>query len=52
MVGRVLPRFGEALHLAFTNAFLHGLIVGSYVAGAVVAVGVLTIVLFLPVNWT
>ncbi|HUC36731.1 MAG TPA: DHA2 family efflux MFS transporter permease subunit [Acidimicrobiales bacterium] len=39
---------GNAVHLAATNAFLHGMSVGCVVAGAVAAAGALFAVAFLP----
>ena len=42
------PVAGQALHLAATNAFLHGLTVGSLVAGGVAAAGAVLAALFLP----
>jgi predicted MFS family arabinose efflux permease len=44
------PALGEALRLASTNAFLHGLSVGALVAGGVAAVGAVLAVLFLPAH--
>ena len=42
------PALGQALHLAATNAFLHGLTIGALVAGGVAALGALLAALFLP----
>jgi EmrB/QacA subfamily drug resistance transporter len=42
------PVLGQGLHLAATDAFLHGLTVGSLVAGGVAAAGALLAVAFLP----
>jgi hypothetical protein len=42
------PAAGQAIHLAATNAFLHGLSIGSVVAGSVAAAGAVAAVLFLP----
>jgi EmrB/QacA subfamily drug resistance transporter len=44
------PALGQALHLASTNAFLHGLTVGSLVAGGVAAAGALLAAVFLPAH--
>src|SRR5215472_1065919 len=43
-----LPALGRALQHASSNAFLHGLAIGSLVAGGVAAVGAVLAVLFLP----
>jgi hypothetical protein len=42
------PVLGQALRLAATNAFLHGLTVSVLVAGGVAAAGAILTVLFLP----
>ena len=42
------PALGQALRLASTNAFLHGLTVGVLVAGGVAAAGAILTALFLP----
>ena len=42
------PVLGSALKESSTNAFLHGLVVGSLVAGGVAAAGAVLAVLFLP----
>ena len=42
------PALGQAVHLAATNAFLHGLSVGCLVAGGVAAAGAVLAVRFLP----
>ena len=42
------PVLGQALRLAATNAFLHGLTVGALVAGGVAAAGAILAALFLP----
>ena len=42
------PAIGQAIHLAATNAFLHGLSIGCVVAGSVAAAGAVAAVLFLP----
>jgi EmrB/QacA subfamily drug resistance transporter len=42
------PALGQALRLASTNAFLHGLTVGALVAGGVAAAGALLAAAFLP----
>jgi MFS family permease len=42
------PALGQALHLAATNAFLHGMTIGALVAGAVAGAGALLAALFLP----
>jgi EmrB/QacA subfamily drug resistance transporter len=46
------PALGQAVHLASTNAFLHGLTVGALVAGGVAAAGALLAALFLPAQPT
>ena len=42
------PPLGRAIHLAATNAFLHGLSVGCVVAGGVAAAGAVAAAAFLP----
>ncbi len=42
------PALGHALRLASSGAFLHGLTIGSLVAGGVAAAGAVLAVLFLP----
>jgi EmrB/QacA subfamily drug resistance transporter len=42
------PALGQALHLAATSAFLHGMTIGALVAGAVAGAGALLAALFLP----
>ena len=42
------PSLGNALRLASTNAFLHGLTIGVLVAGGVAAAGAILAALFLP----
>jgi predicted MFS family arabinose efflux permease len=42
------PALGQALHLASTNAFLHGLTTGALVAGGVAAAGAILSAVFLP----
>ena len=42
------PVLGQALRLASTNAFLHGLTLGALVAGGVAAAGAIVTVVFLP----
>jgi EmrB/QacA subfamily drug resistance transporter len=42
------PVLGQALRLAATNAFLHGLVIGALVAGGVAAAGAVLTALFLP----
>jgi len=42
------PAVGQAIHLAATNAFLHGLSIGCVVAGGVAAAGAVAAVAFLP----
>jgi EmrB/QacA subfamily drug resistance transporter len=42
------PAIGQAIHLAATNAFLHGLSIGCVVAGSVAAAGAVAAVAFLP----
>jgi hypothetical protein len=42
------PALGHALQQASSNAFLHGLAIGSLVAGGVAAVGAVLAVVFLP----
>ena len=42
------PEIGQALHLASTNAFERGLLVGALVAGGVAAAGALLAAVFLP----
>jgi EmrB/QacA subfamily drug resistance transporter len=42
------PALGQALRLAATNAFLHGLTIGALVAGGVAAAGAIVTVVFLP----
>jgi hypothetical protein len=44
------PALGQALHLASTNAFLHGLTVGCLVASGVAAAGTLLAAAFLPAH--
>jgi EmrB/QacA subfamily drug resistance transporter len=42
------PGLGNALRLASTNAFLHGLTIGALVAGGVAAAGAILVAAFLP----
>jgi hypothetical protein len=42
------PAAGRAIHLAATQAFLHGLSIGSLVAGSVAAAGAVAAAAFLP----
>jgi EmrB/QacA subfamily drug resistance transporter len=42
------PAIGQALRLASTNAFLHGLTIGAVVAGGVAAAGAILTAVFLP----
>jgi hypothetical protein len=42
------PAAGQAIHLAATNAFLHGLSIGCVVAGSVAAAGAVAAAVFLP----
>jgi EmrB/QacA subfamily drug resistance transporter len=44
------PALGQALHQASTNAFLHGLTIGSLVAGGVAAAGAILTAVFLPAH--
>ena len=44
------PALGQALRLASTNAFLHGLTVGALVAGGVAAAGAILTAAFLPAH--
>ena len=48
LAGTGHPALGQALHLASTNAFLHGLTIGVLVAGGVAAAGAILAALFLP----
>jgi hypothetical protein len=42
------PALGQALRLASTNAFLHGLTIAAVVAGGVAATGAILVAVFLP----
>ena len=42
------PALGQALRLASTNAFLHGLTVAAVVTGGVAATGAILVAVFLP----
>ena len=42
------PAAGQGIHLAATNAFLHGLSIGCVVAGSVAAAGAVAAAVFLP----
>jgi hypothetical protein len=44
------PALGQALHLAYTNAFLRAVTVGCLVAGGVTAAGALLAAAFLPAH--
>jgi EmrB/QacA subfamily drug resistance transporter len=46
------PALGQALRLASTNAFLHGLTIGVLVAGGVAAAGAVLAAVFLPAQPT
>jgi EmrB/QacA subfamily drug resistance transporter len=48
VAGAGQPVLGQALRLAATNAFLHGLTAGAVVAGGVAAAGAVLAALFLP----
>jgi predicted MFS family arabinose efflux permease len=48
LAGAGHPALGQALHLASTNAFLHGLTIGVLAAGGVAAAGAILTGLFLP----
>ncbi|HEY1819174.1 MAG TPA: MFS transporter [Trebonia sp.] len=48
LAGLGRPGLGQALRLASTNAFLHGLTTGALVAGGVAAAGAVLAALFLP----
>jgi hypothetical protein len=42
------PALGQALRLAATSAFLHGLTIAAVVAGGVAATGAILVAVFLP----
>ena len=52
VAARGRPGLGQALRLAATDAFLHGLTVGALVAGGVAAAGAVLAVVFLPAQPT